>query len=170
MKNILVVYKSETGFTEKYAKYLSSELSCDAIELKDASIDKISSYDILIYGGGTYAGQINGLKEFKAMVSNEKKLVVFATGATAICETDTIQGIFDGNLTKEEQEIIPHFYAVSGLNYDKMNLKHKVMMKGLLLVMKKKDPQVYETICKSFDACDFGYLDGLLECVKTMVG
>lgn len=169
MKNILIVYKSETGFTEKYAKWLSSELSCDAIELKEASIDKISSYDILIYGAGLYAGQINGLKEFRDMVSREKKLVVLATGATDIGETDTIQAAFDGNLSKEEQENIPCFYAVGGLDYDKMSLKHKVMMKGLLLVLKKKDPTAYQAICKSFDGCDFGYLDGLLECVRNMI-
>lgn len=168
MKNILIVYKSETGFTEKYAKWLSSELSCDKVELKEASSDKISNYDILIYGAGIYAGQINGFAEFKKMVPSDKKLVLFATGATEASDVDTIQKAFDGNLSKEEQEIIPHFYAVGGLDYDKMSLKHKVMMKGLLMVLKKKDTRAYQAICKSFDGCDFGYLDGLLECIRNM--
>lgn len=168
MKNILIVYKSETGFTEKYVKWLCSELACDMIELKEASCDKISNYDILIYGAGLYAGQINGFDKFKDMVSSDKKLILFATGATQISDVDTIQKAFDDNLSKEEQEIIPHFYAVGGLDYDKMSVKHKIMMKGLLMMLKKKDPDSYKAICKSFDGCDFGYLDELVSCVRNM--
>lgn len=169
MKSVLIVYKSETGFTEKYAKWLSSELSCDMIEFKDASFDKISNYDILIYGAGLYAGKINSFEEFKKIVPSDKKLVLFATGATAIDDKDTIENAFDNNLSKEEQNEIPHFYAIAGLNYDKMSFKHKMMMKGLLMVLKKKDTSAYEAICNSFDACDFKYLEELVNCVKNMI-
>lgn len=166
MKKALIIYKSETGFTQKYAQWLSNELSCDICDLKDFSKDKINNYDILIYGGGLYAGQINGFKEFKNIVSNDVKLVLFTTGATPVSEVDAIQKAFDGNLTQDEQNNIPYFYAVGGLDYDKMRFKHKIMMKGLLLVLKNKQPELYKVISKSFDGCDFGYLDRLVECVR----
>ena len=169
MKNILIVYKSETGFTEKYAKWLSSELSCDMIKLKDASLDKISDYHILIYGAGLYAGKINGFEEFEKIVPSDKKLVLFATGATDMNDSDTIQRAFDSNLSKEKQESIPHFYALGGLDYDNMCFKHKVMMKGLLMMLKKKNPTAYNAISKSFDGCDFKYLSSLVDCVKSMI-
>lgn len=168
MKKTLIIYKSETGFTQKYANFLAKELSCDICPLKDFTKYKINNYDILIYGGGLYAGQINGFKEFKNIVSNDVKLVLFVTGATPINEVDTIQKAFDGNLTQEEQNSIPHFYAVGGLDYENMSLKHKIMMKGLLLVLKNKQPELYEVISKPFDGCDFSYLDGLVECVRGM--
>lgn len=168
MKKTLIIYKSETGFTQKYANWLSNKLSCDVCDLKNLSNDKISNYDVLIYGGGLYAGQINGFKDFKNMVSSDKKLILFMVGATPLNETDTIQKAFDSNLTQDEQNSIPHFYAVGGLDYDKMSLKHKMMMKGLLLVLKNKQPKLCEVISKSFDACDFNYLDELVKCVRGM--
>ena len=168
MQKTLIIYKSETGFTQKYAKWLSNELSCDICDLKDCSKDKINNYDILIYGGGIYAGQINGFKDFKNMVPSDKKLILFMTGATPLDESDTIQKAFDTNLTADEQDKIPHFYAASGLIYEKMSFKHKMMMKGLILMLKNKQPEFCEMISKSFDNSDFSYLNGLVECVRDM--
>ena len=168
MQKTLIIYKSETGFTQKYANWLSNELSCDICDLKNFSKDKINNYDILIYGGGIYAGQINGFKNFKNMVPSDKKLILFMTGATPMDEHDTIQKVFDTNLTKDEQNKIPHFYAASGLNYEKMNFKHKMMMKVFILMLKNKQPEFYEIISKSFDNSDFSYLDGLVECVRSI--
>ncbi|MDU2162761.1 hypothetical protein [Intestinibacter bartlettii] len=49
-----------------------------------------------------------------------------------------------------------------------MRFKHKMMMKGLILMLKNKQPKFCEIISKSFDASDFSYLDGLVECVRGM--
>ena len=111
---------------------------------------------------------INGFKDLKNMVPSDKKLILFMTGATPLDESDTIQKAFDTNLTKDEQNKILHFYATSGLNYEKMSFKHKMMMKGLILMLKNKQPTFCEMISKSFDASDFIYLNGLLKCVRGM--
>ncbi|WP_288635300.1 hypothetical protein [Intestinibacter bartlettii] len=47
-----------------------------------------------------------------------------------------------------------------------MSFKHEMMMKGLILMLKNKQPEFCEIISKSFDASDFSYLDGLVECVR----
>ncbi|MFR5470440.1 MAG: hypothetical protein ACLVKT_00860 [Intestinibacter bartlettii] len=47
-----------------------------------------------------------------------------------------------------------------------MSFKHKMMMKGLILMLKNKQPKFCEIISKSFDASDFSYLDGLVESVR----
>ncbi|WP_303395567.1 hypothetical protein [Intestinibacter bartlettii] len=47
-----------------------------------------------------------------------------------------------------------------------MSFKHEMMMKGLILMLKNKQPTFCEMISKSFDASDFIYLDGLVECVR----
>ena len=47
-----------------------------------------------------------------------------------------------------------------------MRFKHKMMIKGLILMLKNKQPEFCEMISKSFDASDFSYLDGLVESVR----
>ncbi|WP_270771057.1 hypothetical protein [Intestinibacter bartlettii] len=47
-----------------------------------------------------------------------------------------------------------------------MRFKHKMMMKGLILMLKNKQLEFCEMISKSFDASDFSYLDGLVESVR----
>ena len=47
-----------------------------------------------------------------------------------------------------------------------MRFKYKMMMKRLILMLKNKQPEFCEMISKSFDASDFSYLDGLVECVR----
>lgn len=47
-----------------------------------------------------------------------------------------------------------------------MSFKHEMMIKGLILMLKNKQPEFCEMISKSFDANDFSYLDGLVECVR----
>ena len=47
-----------------------------------------------------------------------------------------------------------------------MRFKHKMMMKGLILMLKNKQPEFCEMISKSFDANDFSYLDGLVESIR----
>ena len=47
-----------------------------------------------------------------------------------------------------------------------MSFKHEMMIKGLILMLKNKQPEFCEIISKSFDASDFSYLDGLVEYVR----
>ena len=49
--NGIVVYSSQTGFTEKYAKWIAEDLNCEAISVKQAKKLDISQFDTVIYGG-----------------------------------------------------------------------------------------------------------------------
>jgi len=48
---ILVTYKSVTGFTKQYAKWIAEELDCTMMEWKDVSAKTMSEYDTVIFGG-----------------------------------------------------------------------------------------------------------------------
>ncbi len=54
MKTI-VAYRSKSGYTKRYAEWISQELGCDIKE--DPQLSDISGYDTIIYGGGMYAGK-----------------------------------------------------------------------------------------------------------------
>lgn len=79
---ILVTYKSKTGFTKIYAEMIAKEVNCDLIDFKEITVEKMSNYDVVVFGGGLYAGMVNGLKKAKELLgkSSAKKFVVFATG------------------------------------------------------------------------------------------
>ena len=43
-REILIIYKSVTGFTAQYARYLAQELDCAAVDLKTASAMALCGY------------------------------------------------------------------------------------------------------------------------------
>lgn len=84
MKKVLVLYKSKTGFSERYARWIADNLQCDLVELADFNKQSLSEYQLIVYGGGLYSGQINGIGKIKRWMKefSDKIWVVFATGAT----------------------------------------------------------------------------------------
>ena len=54
-----VIYTSQTGFTKRYAEWITEKTNADIFDLKDAQKKDVSffdSYDALIYAGGAIAG------------------------------------------------------------------------------------------------------------------
>lgn len=127
-KQILVVYKSVTGFTKQYAEWIAEKLNCSAVELKKVSAETMSEYKTIIFGGRFHAGFVDGLKNAKALFekSTAEKLIVFATGATPNSATEMIEEAWKNNLTTEEMDKVPHFYMQGGLL--KIEWWHVVMM------------------------------------------
>ena len=80
-QNILVVYKSKTGFTKKYAEMIGEELDCKTADLNNVTDSMMSEYDTIVFGGRFHAGFVDGLKKAKEYFkrSSAAKLVVFAT-------------------------------------------------------------------------------------------
>lgn len=146
-KDILIVYKSVTGFTRQYAQWISEDLGCEAMELKKTSAKTMADYSTIIYGGRFHAGFVDGLKQCKKLFeeSKAKRLIVFGTGATPATETDMIDEAWKNNFTPEELTRIPHFYMESGLRYDNMPLGDKLMLKTFAAMIKgKKEKSEYE--------------------------
>lgn len=129
MEPILLVYKSNTGFTKKYVDWISDAVSCQTITIDQINNVDINAYDIVIYGGGIKAGHIRGLNKFKKRVLNnsKNKIVVFATGGAPFAE-DIAANIKRNNFSSDELNKLKFFYFQSGLDYDKMGLSSKIMM------------------------------------------
>ena len=58
---IAVVYKSISGFTEKYAGWIAEETGGDLFRLGTVSSTKLKEYDAVIYGGSLHAVGITGV-------------------------------------------------------------------------------------------------------------
>ena len=138
MKTI-VIYKSKTGFTRKYAEWIAEDLSADTFDISKVTINILTAYDTIIYGGSLYAVGIIGVKLITQNIDKlkDKKIVVFATGASPSRE-DGINEIIDKNFTQEQQKYIKFFYLRGGFNYSKLNLFDKFLMTLLKWKIKNK--------------------------------
>lgn len=176
-KQILVTYKSVTGFTKQYAQWIAEELDCEIMDLKTVSAKKMSEYDAVIFGGRLHAGFVDGLKKVKQLFgeSHAAKLVVFATGATPNTALEIIEESWKNNFTPEELERIPHFYMQSGLRYEKMPFGDKLMMKVFaVMVNRKKNKGEYEkameqALTDSYDLSSREYIAPLVSYVMKAV-
>lgn len=170
----LIIYKSKTGFTKKYAEMIAEEISCDLVELKKAKPEKLAEYDTVVFGTRLFAGTVDDLKKAKEMFgqSGAKEFVVFATGATPNAAEAIVNDVWKNNFTPDELESIPHFYMQSGICYEKMPFGEKMMMKMAAKMMKnqkEKDEmgQGFEEALKgSFDISDKTYTTPLVEFLK----
>lgn len=183
MKSI-IVYNSQTGFTEKYAKWLSEALECDSIPLKQAKNLNIQDYDVVIYGGWCMAGNINKinwiLEKIPSLYQAQKKLAIFAVGGSPI-ENPEVQTSLK-NISSKIQEKLPSeadfekayklVYCPGGFNYDKMNIGSKLMMKMFISMLKSKenktktDEEMIKMISGNYDISDKKYLEPLLDFLK----
>ena len=136
---IVVIYKSKTGFTKKYAAWLAEELSADIFEFEKVTVGMLTGYDTVIYGGGLYAVSINGIKFILKNLDKlkGKKIIVFATGASPE-RKETTDEIRNKNFTLEQQKHIHFFYMRGGFDYSKLKTFDKILMTLLKWKIKGK--------------------------------
>jgi menaquinone-dependent protoporphyrinogen IX oxidase len=127
---IVVIYKSMSGFTKKYAEWISEELQADLIshdKIADASI--LLKYDVIIFGGFLCAAGINGVSIIKNNFDKlkDKKIIVYATGASPFKE-EIIPEVLNKNFTPDEQKMVKFYYFRGGFDYNKLNWVNKLLM------------------------------------------
>ena len=54
---IALVYKSSTGFTERYAEYIAEKTGAELVKYSERKRVKSSDYDILVFGSSIIAIQ-----------------------------------------------------------------------------------------------------------------
>ncbi len=138
MKTI-VVYKSRSGFTKKYAQWIAEEMSADLFDYSKVKLKDICSYDNIIYGGNLHAVGIDGVKLITCNMDKlrDKRIAVFGVGASPARE-EAIKEVVKSNFTPEQQESIKFFYLRGGFNYDNLPAFDKILMKLLKAKLKRK--------------------------------
>jgi menaquinone-dependent protoporphyrinogen IX oxidase len=138
-KKILVIYSSIHGTTKQYAKWISEELKSPIIKKQDIKPMDLMDWDIIVYGGALYAGGINGVsaitKNWKQL--REKYIIIFTVGLANPENTD-FENIIKRAFTQEQIEKVKIFHLRGGINYNKLGLNHKIMIKMLVENVKNK--------------------------------
>ncbi len=129
MKKTVVIYKSTSGFTKKYAEWIAQSLNCDLLDRKQADLEKILNYDIIIYGGSLHAAGIRGVDLIRKNLPRlkEKTIVIFATGASPARPAVSSE-VLNRNFTSDQQNQISFFYLRGGFDFNKLDLVNKALM------------------------------------------
>ena len=136
MSGAAVIYKSKYGYTKCYAQWIAQELDATLFEASQVTPPQLASYDVVVYGGGLYAGGINGV----ALVTRNpcKSLVVFTVGL-ADPDTTDYREILKKNFPGEALSKAKVFHLRGGVDYQKLGLVHKGMMAMVRKMAAKKE-------------------------------
>ena len=169
----LIIYTSQTGFTKRYAEWISQGLNGEMMELKDAKkMDDsfFASFDAILYGGWTMGGKVVNADWFllRAKEWRDKRLAIFVVGASPRANPD-VDAFLETFLSEEQKEYIGLFYCQGGISYERMNLASKLMMKSFsTMLLKKKDAtekerEVGKYLSHSYDIAEKQYADDVVD-------
>ena len=173
MKRI-IVYGSQYGTTEKYARELERQTGINSLPFQ--KVKSLKGYNQVIYLGGLYAGTVKGLKQSMKSLSDDAKLIVVTVGLASNKE-ENLKHILTGvekQLSPEIYKKTQFFHLRGGIDYKKLSFKHKMMMAAMCQALKAKpvekrsddDAVIIESYNKQVDFTDFTKLDPIVKAIQ----
>ncbi|MBA4348100.1 MAG: hypothetical protein C0413_04535 [Clostridiales bacterium] len=171
--NGIILYGTCYGSAKQYADELSRRSGLLSVSYEDAG--DLSAYDRIVYIGSLYAGGVLGMAVTLGKLADwQSKQIVIATVGLADNENEeNTQNIRKGMQRQLPAGMMEHAKLVhlrGGIDYSRLNMKHKVMM-GLLyrkaknLPPEKKTAEVramIDTYNQGVDFVDLSRVDELL--------
>ena len=173
--NAVVIYGSCYGSTQAYAEYIAQELSCPAVSAKEVTRADVEGRELIVFGGGAYAGSIAGAKK-------AAKLEKYFGRARLLCFTC---GLADPAKAKTQDEArallnkafplhagMPVFCLRGNMDYARLSAGHRMMMAMLMqLLRRKKEPteedrQLMQTYGEKVEFLDLPSAQPLIEAAK----
>lgn len=146
MKKTAVIYSSVYGSTKEYAQWIAESLSADLYENKNLDASVLKPYDLLIYGGGLYAGGVSGISLISKHpeLIRDKKVFVFTCGVADPKDPKNVEHILsslDSVFSAELKQLISFYHLRGRMNYDLLKPKHRLMMWMMKKMLLKKKPE-----------------------------
>lgn len=171
--NNIIIYGSNYGTTEQYAKELSKRTNIEAISFEN--VQEINKYDKIIYIGGLYAGGVLGMsKTLRKLTNIQNKTIILATvGLADSTDEKNITNIRNNikvQISKEIYDKAKIFHLRGGIDYSKLKFFHKTMMKMLYNAVKNipqeklssENKAMIETYNKKVNFVNFSDLDKII--------
>ncbi|MCI8302339.1 MAG: hypothetical protein HFF68_06200 [Oscillospiraceae bacterium] len=164
MDKTIIIYRSKTGFSRRYAQWLAEDLRCQAADYRERNRLRLPEYGTIILAGGLYAGQMSGLGWLKKQLPGlaGKRIAALAVGCAPADTPDlpeSMEKLF-GPLPQ-----VRGFYCQGGLDYEHMGAVDRAMMAALRASLRGK-PEMADMlagISRSFDAADRSSLAPLVQ-------
>lgn len=172
--NTLIIYGSQYGTTKRYAEKFAEMTDLPIISFED--IENLEKYERVVYFGALYAGGVKGLKNTIKKLSPNTKLVIVTVGLADVCDEENISNI-RSSIRKQVPEYlfkkVSIFHLRGGIDYQKLSLKHSLMMallynKAKNMPEEKKTAEVramVETYNSKVDFVDFSCLEQIAESI-----
>jgi flavodoxin len=128
MKTV-VVYRSISGFTKRYAGWIAEDLKGDLIDARKVKFETLLGYDLIVFGGSLHATGINGISLIKDNLEElrVKNVIVFMVGASPV-RKGLLEEVRNANFTPLQQKGIAFFYLRGGFDFSKLDVTNKVLM------------------------------------------
>ena len=171
----VIIYGSEYGTSEKYAKRLGEMTNTEVKNYKD--VKDLVGYQKVIYFGGLYAGNVKGLRETANKIPTDAEVMVVTVGLADPDEKSNADHIVK-NIGKQLPPVFfnhAEFYHLRGaIDYKKLSAKHRIMMKMLCCMLKLKakrkqtddDRLMISTYGDKVDFTDFNALEKIVESIE----
>lgn len=170
--NTLIIYGSQYGTTKRYAEKFAEMTHFPVISYED--VKTLTDYERIIYFGALYAGGIKGLKNTVKKSPPNTKLIIVTVGLADVCDPENISNIRNSIRKQVPEHLLKAasvFHLRGGIDYSKLNFKHRTMMKMVYHSLKskpvenltKEDKMFIETYSKKVDFVDYDSLKQIAE-------
>ena len=168
----LIVYGTQYGTTKRYAEKFSEIMDTPCISYEE--VKALSNYDVVIHFGGLYAGGVKGLKTTIKALPENTRLIIVTVGLADVSDEENINNIRRAIRRQVPARLMDNtmiFHLRGGIDYKKLNFKHKTMMtllynKAKKLPEEKKNAEVkamIETFNSKVDFVDYVSLAPVIE-------
>ena len=173
--NTLIIYGSQYGTTKRYAEKLAEISHFPVTNYED--VKTLDDYEQIIYFGALYAGGVKGLKKTVSRMSPNTKLIIVTVGLADVSDKENISNIQNSIRKQVPENLLKAssvFHLRGGIDYSKLNFKHKTIMKMLYHSLKNKpienlaqeDKALIETYNKKVDFVDYDSLNQIVEVIR----
>ena len=171
----LIVYGSQYGTAKQYAERFSEMTGIPVRDYKGAN--DLKPYDLILYFGGLYAGNVKGLKHTAKALREGTKLIVVTVGLADPQDERNAENILNSVRKQVPERLLPGmavFHLRGGIDYKKLSMKHKAMMAFLIYHLKKLPEEkkteetkaMIETYNSEVNFVDYHSLDQIAEVIQ----
>ena len=137
MADVLVLYRTKYGSTEKYARWLAEDTGADLSDARRIRTDRLNEYAQIVYLGGLYAGGLLGFRRFrKHLTGADQNRIVVAVGATM--SDKAYDEVRKANLPPEMRDQVSFHILRGGLDYPHMRRIDRFLMALLAWTLRRK--------------------------------
>jgi len=172
--NSIIIYGSRYGSTKRYAERLAEITGLKAVFFKD--VKSVAGYDRIVYLGALCAGGVMGLKKTVCCLSASQELFVATVGLADPTDAENvnhIRGCLKKQVPASHYDESKIFHLRGAIDYTKLGLKHRIMMKLLYSKVVKipeaeRNAEVRALIATYGKQVNFVNLDTLEPIVKAL--
>lgn len=174
MKDEIVVYRSKTGFTRKYAEWIAEELECECVPFESVTHEQLARYRSVVIGGCVRYEAVDAAKQIADMIAGLPDVVLFIVGATPMTDRKATGYMLKRTYNKSEKfRFVPHFYLQGGLNIKELGAVERMLIRLMVLIIKcmqKATPEMKEVASRMSHSADYSNrsnICALVEYVKS---